>query len=343
MRWFKFSIIFLLLILGVYTASMYIFVKKNSTIKVERDINYGIDKVYPQFNNLQKFSRWNSFFSESKTFFTEYYQPYEGNGSSMSFSDDSHSGELQISYENPLRTLKYQLYQDKNATPTNITVKFLPVSTEKTKIIWTVFTPEKSVLERYSNLWSDSDFVEIVDKSMTNLKTVLSNKIDKEELLKDIKFDSLMVENLNEQLLLGVNVTTSNKSDALYKNILLNYSKVTNFITNDLNKKEDEFGFPVLITTATNFKDKELSYYLGFPLSKKVTITDNNFNFKEIKASKAFTIYYKGNYANRVRAIQTLLQKAKSESLDYSEMQQVFLETPTADRDVLMKFSLPLR
>lgn len=321
---------------------MYFFVKENTTIKIEREINYSLEKVYPQFSNLQKFARWNSFFAESKTLFTEFYQPYEGKGSSLSFEDGSRKGELFINYENPLKTLKYQLYQDDDTTPTNITVKFSSLSADKTKMIWTIVTPEKSVLERYSNIWTESDFIETIDESMAKLKTILSNKIDKEHLLTDIKYDSLMVENLEEKLLLGVSVTSSNKSDALYKNILMNYSKVTNFVTNDLNKKEDEFGFPVLISNSNNFKDKEVSYYLGFPLSKKMNITDNNFSFKKIEATKAFTIYYKGNYSNRIRAIQSLLQKAKSETMEYGDLQQVFLETPALNKDVLMKFSLPV-
>ena len=342
MRWFKFSVLFLVALMGLYTASMYFFVKENTTVKVEKEINYGIEKVYPQFNDLQKFARWNNFFSESKTLFTEYYQPYEGVGSSMSFKDRSQNGELYIRYENPLKTLKYQLYQNDNENPSNIEIKFKPISAEKTKIFWQITTPKKSILERYSNLWTESDFIETIDKSMGKLKTILSNKIDKEQLLTDIKYDSLFIENMEPQLLLGVNVTSSNKKDAIYKNILMNYNKVTNFVVNDLNKKEDEVGFPVLLTTPTSFKDKEISYYLGFPLSKRMNVTDNNFSFKSINATKAFTIYYKGNYADRNRAIQNLIQKAKNEELNYGELQQVFLETPTANKDVLMKLSLPV-
>jgi hypothetical protein len=40
----------------------------------------------------------------------------------------------------------------------------------------------------------------------------------------------------------------------------------------DLGKKDDEFGYPILITDADNYKDKEVSYFLGIPLSKKIGV-----------------------------------------------------------------------
>jgi hypothetical protein len=65
---------------------------------------------------------------------------------------------------------------------------------------------------------------------MANLKNVLGNKVEKDNQMASIKYDSLMVENEEEKLLLGINVSTSNKKDALYKNIVMNYNKVYNYV-----------------------------------------------------------------------------------------------------------------
>ena len=108
----------------------------------------------------------------------------------------------------------------------------------------------------------------------------------------------------------------------------------------DLGKKDDEFGFPMLITDADNYKDKEVSYFLGIPLSKKFGVTDNNFSFRTINPTQNYVMYYKGNYAGRVKAIQQLIQKAKKDEMRFNDIRQTFLERPTEDQDVNMKLSL---
>lgn len=149
-----------------------------------------------------------------------------------------------------------------------------------------------------------------------------------------------MVENEENKLLLGINVSASNKKEALYKNIVMNYSKVYNYVTMDLGKKDDEFGFPVLITDADNYKDKEVSYFLGIPLSKKIGVPDNNFSFRTVNPSQNYVMYYKGNYEGRIRAVQQLIQKAKKDEMRFGDIRQTFIERPIEGQDVNLKLSL---
>lgn len=343
MRWFKFGL-FVVLLLGIYAASMYFFVEENKSFQVEKEVNYPLEKVFPQFNNLQNMTRWNSYFSDSKTMSIDFYSPYEGQNSSLSFDDaKTHkNGELVIRYENPLKTLKYQLFEGKKSNPYLIDIKFKPISENKTKIIWFVHTPKQPLLKRSLNFFSEDEFVDDLDKSMKNLANILGNKVDKDNQIATIKYDSLMVEKDEGKLLLGVNVSTSNKKDALFKNIILNHNKVYNYVTVDLQKREDEFGLPILLTEPNNFKDKEVSYFYGIPLSKRIGISDNNFSFRTLNASKTYVIYYKGSYAGRVRAIQQLLQKAKKDTMRNGELQQTFIEAPRENEEVVLKLTLPV-
>nr|WP_292008240.1 SRPBCC domain-containing protein [Chryseobacterium sp.] len=321
---------------------MYYFVDESKDFQLEKEVDYPIDKVFNQFNNLQNFTRWNNFFSSSQSMDIDYYTPYEGQGSSISYVDDKNdtNGEMFIRYENLNKTLKYQLFEDENENPTLIDIKFKEVAPERTKIIWYVHTPKQPVLKRVKNFWTEDRFSENIDKSMVNLKNVLGNKVERDKLMATLKYDSLMVEKEEELILLGINVSTSNKKDALYKNIVMNYNKIFNYITMDLGKKEDEFGYPVLITDADSYRDKEVSYYLGIPLSKKEGITDNNFSFRTISPTQNYVIYYKGTYEGRVRAIQQLIQKAKKDEMRFGDVRQTFIERPTEEDEVTMKLSL---
>ena len=310
MRLLKFGIFIFLFFAAVYAVSM-TFVDENKNFTIEKEINYPVDKVYPQFSNLQNFTRWNAFFSENKNLSLQYYTPYEGKGSAMSYQDKKDEdvfGDIFIRYANPEKTLKIQLFEGKKNTPYSIDLKFIPQHS-KTKIVWYIHTPKQPFLKRSLNLISEDFWVNNIDKSMKTLYQILGNKVDKEMQRESLKFDTLMV---------------------------LNYIKM------DLGKRDDEYGEPVLITDADNFKDKEVSYFYGIPLSKKEGISDNNFSFRTINDSKNYVIFYKGNYAGRVRAIQQLLTKAKRDTMRIGDLQQTFLEEPNSENNSIMKLSLPV-
>ncbi len=343
MRFFKYGFFIALFLLAVYAVSM-TFVDESKNFTIEKEINYSVDKVFPQFNNLQNFTRWNAFFTENQELAFQYFTPYEGMGSSMTFHEKktgTRFGDFYIRYENHNQTLRYMLFEGKNNNPYLIDLKFQPQG-EKTKIIWFIHTPKQPLLKRSLNLITEDYIVDNIDKSMKNLYNLLGNKIDKDRQRESIKFDSLMVENKEGQLLIGINVTTKNAKDALFKNIMMNHNKVLNYVTMDLAKRSDEYGEPVMITDADNFKDKEISYFYGIPLPKRTAVSDNSFIFRTVNASKNYVIYYQGNYAGRSKAIQQLLQKAKKDTMRTGELQQVFVEEPASESDIKLKLSLPI-
>ena len=343
MRWLKYGTFILLFLLAVYAASM-TFVEESKNFTIEKEINYPIDKVFPQFNNLQNFSEWNSFFSDNDQLGFDYFTPYEGQGSSMKFydkKDEDIFGDLFIRYENPNKTLRFQLFEGKRSNPYLIDVKFKP-SQNKTKIIWYIQTPKQPFLKRSLNLLSEDYIADQIDKSMKNLFLNLGNKVDKEQLRSSLKFDSIMVENEIGQLLLGINVSTKNDKNNLFKNIIMNHNKVVNYVKMDLGKKNDEYGEPILVTDADGFKDKEISYFYGIPLSKRIGVSDNNFSFRTLNSSRNYVMYYRGTYEGRVKAIQELLLKAKRDTLRTGELQQTFLEEPNESTNTVLKLSLPV-
>ena len=122
----------------------------------------------------------------------------------------------------------------------------------------------------------------------------------------------------------------------------MNHNKVVNYVKMDLGKKSDEYGEPILITDADGFKDKEISYFYGIPLSKRVGVSDNNFSFRTVNASENYVIYYRGTYEGRIKAIQELLSKAKKEEMRSGDLQQTFLEEPAENNKVIIKLSLPV-
>jgi effector-binding domain-containing protein len=312
---------------------------------IEKEVNYPIEKVYLQFANLQNFAHWNKLSAESKNISYNFFVPYEGQGSSMSFKDTKNPeifGDFFIRDARPPKTLHYQLFEGKRHTTYQIDVEFREIAQHKTKIIWSAHTPKQSFFKRILNLISEDIMTKNIDKSINILSEIMSNKVDKENQIAGIKFDTLTVENLQAQILLGVNTEAQNKENALFKNIIESHNKVKNFVMEDLGKREDEFGIPIMLSDPNDFKSNVISYYYGIPLSKKTGISDNNFIFRTLNDSKAYVIYYKGNFSGRIGVIQQLLQKAKRDTMRNGELQEFFIEEPEENKDCVMKIALPV-
>ncbi len=344
MRWLKITLFITFLLAVLYSISMY-FVEESKVLVVEKDISYPIEKVFPQFENLQNFSEWNVYFSEDKELVYSFFSPYQGQGSSMAFynkKENDKSGELFVRYANPNKTIRYQLFLENQEMPFLIDVKFKKVSNFITKTIWTIHTPKQSFFKRSLNFFVENFSEDNINKSMQNLSTIMSRKIVKDQLMANIKLDTILVEKLPAQILLGVSINTNNKKDNYLKNIIMNHNKVTNFVKIDLGKKEDEYGLPVMITEPSQFKNKEISYFYGIPVASKVGVSDNSFSFRTFNETQALVIYYKGSFEGRMRPIQMLMQKAKKDTMRNGDLIESFIQEPQENKDCFMKIALPI-
>lgn len=343
MRWFKF-IVFLL---ALAFTGFYIFASnmdETKSFSAQKDLNYSVEKLYPQFNNLQNFTKWNTFFKGHKNYHYSYFTPYEGKNSGLTYYNEKNErqGDLFIKYAAKNRSLLYYLYTSTTGNPFVFEITFKKISPQKTTITYLLRTPKIPVFIRPFHVISENDFKENLRGSLVNLSNLLSDKVDKDNQIARLKFDSVMVEKGENNILLGVNVSSSNKKDDLIKNIVLNHNKVKNFLLTDLHKEDDEFGTPVLITDPNDFKSKTISYYYGFPLSKKLTVNDNNFIYRYLTPKKYLIIYYQGNYQGRLKSLQKLMTEAKNQQLRTGQLYETFLKKPTETDEETLKMALEI-
>ena len=250
-------------------------------------------------------------------------------------------GEIFIRNSKPNKTIKYEIYENGISTPYKIEIKFIPKG-KKTQLIWLIETPKMSLLKRFIKSISQEEIETKIEQSMKNLDRILSKKVEREIMFGQIKYDSIMIEEQEEKLLIGINTSTNNQKGNLFKNININHNKLISLVTKDLAKRDDEFGLPILITEANNLKNKEISYFYGIPLSQQEKISDNNFIFKKVKSSKVYSIYYKGKYEQRISTINQLLNQIKKDSLKNGMLEEIFLEAPSENKDVVLKISFPV-
>lgn len=341
MRWIKYILLSLILLGGIGLNILNTH-DENKNFIIKKEISYNISKIFPQFVNFQNFTRWNHQFPSGQKYTFSYFSPYEGKGSSMKYINTHNPadfGEIFIRNSKPNKTIKYEIYENEISTPYKIEIKFIP-KRQKTQLIWLIETPKMSLLKGFIESISQEEIETKIEQSMKNLDRILSKKVEREIMFGQIKYDSIMIEEQEEKLLIGIN--TNNQKGNLFKNININHNKLISLVTKDLAKREDEFGLPILITEASNLKDKEISYFYGIPLSQQEKISDNNFIFKKVKSSKVYSIYYKGKYEQRISAINQLLNQIKKDSLKNGMLEEVFLEAPSENKDVILKIYFPV-
>lgn len=309
---------------------------------MEKEVNHPVEKVFPQFNNLQNLTRWNLYFSKTEHVFVQYFQPYEGTGASLAYqkSGENKRGELYLRNSKTNQSINYQVFEPSKKYPASINIKFQAVG-NKTKITWSVHTTKQRLIIQSENLFSKNGLSEDLDKSIRHLTDLIDNKISQDFKLASIRYDSIIIEQKEKRLLLGANSDfLSSKANSI-RTIIDNHNKVYHYVTMDLAKREDEIGYPVLITPANHYKTKGTSCFYGIPLSRKSTIKDYNFSFRTINPSKYYTIYYKGIYGGHTKSIAQLLHKAQKDTMNIGELEQVFI-TPPTENEVIMQLSLPV-
>lgn len=335
-------------IIGFIIAAVYVWLtrtyEEEKVFVVEKEIPYPIEKVFPQFENLQNFTKWNTQFILDKKYKYTYFQPYEGEGSAISFRNPKNENDFGQIYIRSLKinkAIQYEFYKKNDKMPYIIKVSFLPKG-EKTKLTWNIEVPKITLMDSFLDLVTDEDIEYNIGQSMKGLINLLSGKIEKDVMISQIKYDSIMIEEQEERLLLGLNVSTNNQKGNLFKNINLNHNKLISFLEKDLSKSDDEFGLPILLTEAGSLKNKEISYFYGVPLPKEEKISDHNFIFRKQNKAKIYTIYYKGKYENRRRSIENLANRIKKDSLKNGMLEELFVEEPNEEKDVILKISLPV-
>ncbi|MDL1913174.1 MAG: polyketide cyclase [Bergeyella sp.] len=336
----------LVLFLGGYVFIVYFFLDKRETFTEERIIGYPVEKVFPQFNNFQNFVSWNDYFTSEKKIKILYFTPYQGEGGAINFENRKKTkmGQMFIQSETPNKQIDYVLFMNEDQNPFEINVKFIPLSERDTKIVWQVNSPKKSFLESLFPflLLQKIDLERDLDLDSNNLEKLLAKKVDRDEQLKNIVYDSIMVEHYKGDLLLGLNVVSSNKNGELYKNIIKSHSSISGFVTGDLNKKEDEYGLPMLVTNPENYLDNEVSYFFGIPVTQNEQIADYRYSYLRLDAKKAYSVYYTGPYKKRINLQNKLIKKALKDSLSYDKILQVFIRPPEEKENCVIKMILPL-
>lgn len=341
MSWIKkiiFSVVFLVLL---FAFARYYVIEDAEKVKIDKELNFSLEEIFSQYNNLQNFVRWNGDVLNSDELFISYYEPYEGVGSSMSYKNKKGDvkGELSIIEQKDLKFIKYQYFKD-NHEPFYVKVDFNKISSNRTKVTYILERPSKTLYDKLLTYWKDEPTFFMMDKEVDRLEHLLSNKVDKKIFLDNIILDSIMVEEREEQILLGNYFSVVNKKSMLRKDVLDNIEQLEQYMEVVLEKHEDEYGFPIMITDIDDSKGN--SYYLGIPVSESMTLKDKEFGFRTFESSKVLSIFYKGNFDNRKNAINQLVKVAKKDSLRYNKVEQIFLSKPNNEANILMKIMLPV-
>lgn len=333
------SILLIFTAIGIY-AYFHFRKEEPQIITLQKNIDLPIDKVFPHFDHLQKLNNWSVFFSEKDFPSMVYYSPYEGlNASSTLFSKDKKRQiELSIKKRKAHQHIQYQIIESNNKKPILLDVHFKPVG-NGTQLNYKMTIPPTNAIFQDELFDNESDFQQKVNQSMAQLKNFVENKIQKENQLGKIQFDSIEVEKLEATNYIGISSSSKNNKNDWTKNLEKNSTKLENFITLDMGIKADDMGYTTLFY-APKSTMKEQQYFLGISVNQLQPIKDASFSVQHKPASHALIAYYKGDWEGRVKVQQNLLQKADKENKTMHYFALVFLKKPQKDQPILVKMIL---
>lgn len=345
MKWIKQIGVIILVIVGIYSVSM-LYVKEYQEFTVDNYVNFSRDKVYKEFVNLRNLSTWYQFTESTEGVSFLYFTPYSGVGSSMHFNDkkEKEQGDIFIRKAVPQQKIEYQLFEGKESLPFLVDVAFIAQGADKTMLKWHVRTPARSFLKRSVNLIFEEDFKSRLQQSIQNLEDVLIKKVDRQAELDAIRYDTILIEQQPAELLIGLSVNAENRHRGdFYTSVQKHYNSLLVFLTQDLKRKDDEYGIPRLIMRSGDRYKKEIPYFIGAKVNRKFEHKNNNFIFKETKAGIFLVQYYKGPYEARGKVVRSLIREAEQRKLTPGELREVIVQAPDDEGVTILKIMLEIQ
>ena len=341
MKVFRWIIIILIIIFGSYYVGSKVFIEDYKTYRFESSIDEPVAKIFPQYNELQTYAKWQPYLA-AKDIRKIYYSPYAGAGAQLEYAaaDGSQSGLLTITRTVPAKSIRLELLENSQSQPIVVDIAFRAQGSG-CKILYKVNRPPVNKITAFLQPKGSMKMLEDMRQETVALKNYLNKRSSRDAFLTNIRFDTIMLEKVPGVLLLGINTSSKNNPADFTEQLSRTHNKIFAFLTMDLGKEEDELGFPVLVSSDLRSKQKEKSFFYGVPVRAKMDISDNTITYLNIPASAAYSVYYQGDLNGIVAKVEELTNKIRKESKLPAPPQIYYLENPSQGSRWLVKIILP--
>lgn len=172
----QFLILIVLAILIIPT-----FLPNNIKAVAEKELEYPVEMVFEEFNNMSEFSKWEPWTHEDSAATKEFYSPYRGKGAGYKWSSKGKSGEITILASTKNDSLVYDLEGYDLGKKSEMIIRFSSETPQTTKVVWTTESEKIKYFSRYYAYFTSDRIKEKLMKGFEFLETKLQNAVSSSE------------------------------------------------------------------------------------------------------------------------------------------------------------------
>lgn len=337
----------LLILLIIALLLIPIFLPKKIEAKVEKEIDKPIGAVFNEFNNLNKFSKWETLTEADSIDKKEFYAPYQGQGAGYKWSKDTIVlGEFTIIKSTPDKLVEYEINGFKLGKKSLMKAELEPISPQKTKVVWSLESDEIGYFSRYFSYFTTSNLNEKMTAGLEKLAQQMKGEILTSSEAGDLKPNQTRLEKFEGQKLIVVVNQTSLDQDEIKTATEESFGLLFSYLTDHLKIKQSDLSNPISFYDYYDVGTKKAKFRCGYGIKESVQLGEG-MELHSIPASETLVHLHKGSYNTLSESIEKMKDYAKEKKLVLGNSYwEEFLNDPEIvknDAELLTKIYIPIK
>lgn len=323
-----------------------IFLPDKVEATVERSFEAPASVIFESFNNLNKFSKWESWASPDSLSVQEFFSPYKGKGAGYQWQSNNDKGILTITESIKNLKIHYRIEGFGLGKDSEMTIELVQTDSVNTMIKWNIVSKEINYFSRYYSYFTSDNLKRKMNEGLNRLEKFLKNPPITEKQTESLQPNIISIEQFEGQKLISVlNETTLDNEEivtAIEESLGLIYSYLTDF----LKFSRNEIGNPIVYYDFIDTSAKKAKFHIGYPIDESVKIGEG-MEVILIPASKALIYTHRGSYSTIEQSISQMNAYAKTKNLKIEKsFWEEFLNKPKEiknQKKLLTKIYIPVK
>lgn len=322
------------------------FLSNQIEASAQKDIALPAGVIYEDFNNLNKFSKWEPWASADSLSTQEFFSPYKGKGAGYKWETDGNSGILTITKTEKDKKVEYSLEGFGLGKDSEMTVELVPIDSANTTVKWNIKSKKISYFSRYYTYFTSGKLADVMNTGLERLEKFLSASAMTEEQADSLQPGMIGTEQFEGQKLISVlNETTFDQSEIITATEE-SFGLIHSYLVDFLKIPKADIGNPVSYFDYIDSASKEAKFHSGYPIIESVKLGEG-MELVSIPASTALICTHKGSYSTITKTIDEMKAYAKSKNLKLeSFFWEEFQNSPKEVKDeneLLTKIYIPTK
>jgi len=297
----------ILILLFVAVLAAPAFLSNQIEASAQKDIALPAAVIYEDFNNLNKFSKWEPWASADSLSTQEFFSPYKGKGAGYKWEKEGNSGILTITKTEKNKKVEFSMEGFGLGKDSEMTVELVPIDSANTTVKWNIKSKKISYFSRYYTYFTSGKLAETMNTGLERLEKFLSASAMTEEQADSLQPGMFGTEQFEGRKLISVMNETTFDQNEIITATEESFGLIHSYLTDFLKVNPQEIGNPVSYYEYVDLASKKTKFYCGYPIRESVKLEDGMV-LHSIPAGKTLVCIHSGSY----ETIQTTIDKMKN-------------------------------